>query len=88
MGGMSGENAPRKARTDLGLQAIERAFEVMSIDEQWSLREARGFTWWGHWVRQEIWAGRAVRSRGETLWHVRARTHGCGALHGRGRGRE
>ena len=59
---------------DLGLHAVERAFEAMQIDAEWSVREARGFTWWGAWVRERIWADKAVRSRGETLWHVRART--------------
>ena len=63
-----------RKKVDLGLGAVERAFRDMAIDEEWSLREDRGFTWWGAWVRQRIWAGEAVRSDGETLWHVRART--------------
>ena len=65
--------AERTTRQDLGLEAVERAFE-MSIDEPWTVREERGFTWWGDWIRQRVWAGPAIRSRGETLWHVRART--------------
>ena len=65
---------PRRTRQDLGLRTIERAYEAMSIDEQWSVREDREFTWWGHWIRERIWAAEAVRSAGETLWHVRART--------------
>jgi len=62
------------ARKDLGRAAVERAYREMQIDAQWSVREPRGFTWWGSWVRQRVWAGEAVRSRGETVWHVRART--------------
>ena len=46
----------------------------MQVDEAWSVREERGFTWWGAWVRQRMWADPAVRSGGETLWQVRART--------------
>ena len=46
----------------------------MQIDEPWTVREERGFTWWGAWIRQRVWAGPATRSAGETLWHVRART--------------
>ena len=61
-------------RTDLGLAAIERVFRDMAIDEEWSVREARGFTWWGAWLRQRLWADKAVRSDGETLWQVRAQT--------------
>ncbi len=59
---------------DLGLSAVEGVFREMQIDQEWSVRESRGFTWWGSWLRQRVWAGEAVRSRGETLWHVRART--------------
>jgi parallel beta-helix repeat protein len=65
---------PRRGRDDLGLRAVERAFSVMSIDEGWSVREERGFTWWGHWLRQRISAGEATVSRGRTLWHLQART--------------
>jgi hypothetical protein len=63
-----------RKKVDLGLEAVEQVHRDMQIDDQWSLREDRGFTWWGAWVRQRIWAGEAVRSDGETLWHVRART--------------
>ena len=62
------------ANRDLGLAAVERTYREMQIDAQWSVREPRGFTWWGSWVRQRVWAGEAVRSRGEHLWQVRART--------------
>ncbi|MEO5964216.1 MAG: hypothetical protein ABIR11_02030 [Candidatus Limnocylindrales bacterium] len=58
---------------DLGLAAVETAFREMAIDKEWSVGESRGFTWWGAWVRQRVWADKAVRSHGETLWHVRAR---------------
>ena len=59
---------------DLGVAVVDRAFQEMAIDAEWSVRDERGFTWWGAWVRQHVWADEAVRSRGETLWHVRART--------------
>jgi hypothetical protein len=59
---------------DLGLEAVESIYRDMQIDEEWSVREGRAFTWWGAWVRQRVWAGEAVRSGGDTLWHVRART--------------
>ena len=56
------------------MAAIERIHREMQIDEPWTLREERGFTWWGAWIRQRVWSGPATRSAGETLWHVRART--------------
>ena len=64
----------RRAREDLGLRTVDYVYEHTSIDDQWTVREARGFTWWGDWVRQRVWADEAVDSHGETLWHVRART--------------
>jgi hypothetical protein len=59
---------------DLGLQAVERIYREMQVDERWSVREARAFTWWGSWIRQRVWAGDAVQAGSTTLWHVRART--------------
>jgi parallel beta-helix repeat protein len=56
------------------MAAVDRTHREMQIDESWTLREERGFTWWGAWVRQRVWSGEAVRSLGEKLWHVRART--------------
>ncbi len=63
-----------RRKPDFGLETVERVFRDMAIDEPWSVREARGFTWWGAWCRQRVWAEKAVRSDSETLWQVRART--------------
>ena len=70
---MSSKDTKRRSK-DLGLAAVERVHREMQVDEPWTVREDRGFTWWGAWIRQRVWAGPATRSRGETLWHVRART--------------
>ncbi len=59
---------------DLGMVAVDRTHREMQVDEQWTLREERGFTWWGAWVRQRVWTGPALWSMGETLWNVRAKT--------------
>ena len=67
-------NDSKQRSKDLGMAAIERIHREMQIDEPWTLREERGFTWWGAWIRQRVWSGPATRSAGETLWHVRART--------------
>ena len=67
-------NNSKQRSNDLGMAAIERIHREMQIDEPWTLREERGFTWWGAWIRQRVWSGPATRSAGETLWHVRART--------------
>ncbi|MCU0483006.1 MAG: hypothetical protein MUC54_01830 [Chloroflexi bacterium] len=65
---------PRTPPGDLGREAVERIYREMQIDERWSVREERAFTWWGAWIRQRVWAGDAVQAGSTTLWHVRART--------------
>ncbi len=47
------------ATRDLGLEAVEQVYRDMQIDDEWSVREERGFTWWGAWLRQRVWAGEA-----------------------------
>lgn len=72
-----GERTTRRpAARDLGDGLVEHAYHVMQIDDEWAVREPRGFTWWGSWCRQRVWSGAAVRTPGYTLWHVRARTPG------------
>jgi hypothetical protein len=41
---------------DVGPEAIDFIFSSMRIDEMWSIRESRGFTWWGHHLAQRVWA--------------------------------
>lgn len=50
---------------DAGLEALRTIHQTLAIDEQWTLRSGRGFTWWGHRLPQRIDAGPAVPS-GET----------------------
>ncbi len=63
-----------RKRDDLGLETVEQIYRDLQVDDEWSVREQRGFTWWAAWLRQRVWAAEAIRSGGETLWHVRART--------------
>jgi len=64
----------RASAGDLGLRAVDRVYANMRIDDEWSVREDRGFTWWGAWVGERVWADEAVDTDGLTLWQVRART--------------
>jgi hypothetical protein len=41
---------------DLGPEVLDRIYEAMRIDAQWSIRQERGFTWWGHRLAQRVWA--------------------------------
>ena len=43
--------AKREARLDPGLSAVKKLYRQMKINEPWSLWSARGYTWWGHELR-------------------------------------
>jgi len=40
----------------IGSQVIDYVYAQMKVSEKWSLRQERGFTWWGHTVAQRVWA--------------------------------
>src|SRR5438034_671528 len=43
---------------DLGLEVLDFVSMSMQIDDSWSVRTARGFTWWGHRLAQRVSAAR------------------------------
>lgn len=59
---------------DVGPEALERLFDLMNIDEEWSVHRPRTFCWWGHRQCQEVSAGPAVRSEGIVICPLQART--------------
>lgn len=59
---------------DVGPEALERLYELMKIDEEWSLRETRRYEWWGHRLRQVVEAGPAVQSEGVVICRLAARS--------------
>jgi len=61
-------------RTDVGPQIIDAVYQGMGIDQAWSVREARGFTWWGHRLGQRIWAEPARDSDGFAVVRLSAET--------------
>jgi hypothetical protein len=54
---------------DPGLEAVNFLFDQLQIDEQWSEREAQGFTWWPSRFAQTVTAGRE-RRHDESSVHV------------------
>jgi hypothetical protein len=62
------------ATGDPGLQVLDYVFQNMQIDERWSVREPRGFTWWGHRFAQRVWAEPARLSAGFNVCRVHAET--------------
>jgi hypothetical protein len=44
----------------------------MEVDEEWSLRQERGFCWWGHEYAQRIWAEPGYDDDGIVIYRVHA----------------
>lgn len=59
---------------DLGAELVANTHEELEVDEPWTVRDDRGFTWWAAWTRQRIWSAPPLSAGGERWWHVRART--------------
>jgi hypothetical protein len=60
------------AQLDVGISAVEHVFKKMGIDREWSVREPRGFTWWGANLAQRVWAEPVRESLGDQLAYVHA----------------
>lgn len=59
---------------DYGQRVVQEVFERLQIDEEWSLRTERGFTWWSGPLRQQVWAEEPFQDLGMTVVRVHART--------------
>lgn len=59
---------------DLGLQIVDAIGHSLSLDEEWSVRDARGFTWWGKDLAQRVWAEPAFDDDGFEIFRLHART--------------
>lgn len=56
---------------DVGLRLLGSLYEQMMIDEQWSMRRERGFTWWSYRLAQHVEVTEPVESRGLIVCTVR-----------------
>ena len=68
---------PSKARlssSDPGLAVVEHLYKQMQIDPQWSIRQERGFTWWGDQLAQHVWASAGEERFGDPVWQVHIET--------------
>lgn len=59
---------------DLGPPVLQYVFEAMQLDEAWSVRARRSFTWWGHHLAQRVWVDPARRGPDGDLTRVHAAT--------------
>lgn len=57
--------------TDVGLRVVESLYEQLMIDDHWSIRRERGFTWWSYRLAQHVEVGEPVESQGMTVCVVR-----------------
>jgi hypothetical protein len=60
--------------SDAGLRTVEDIFTNLEIDEDWSTRGGRGFTWWAHRHAQRVWAEEPVEDEDVTLSVVHVET--------------
>ena len=59
---------------DVGVGAIDKIFKLWQVDEAWSLRERRGFTWWGGDFRQRVWVDDGRDDNGIFIYQLSAVT--------------
>ena len=59
---------------DVGLQAVEGIFHMLQIDDEWSIRRPRGFTWWSYRLAQHIDASEPSQDDEFQLSRIRIRT--------------
>ncbi len=59
---------------DAGQALVEHLFREMQIDEEWAVRQERGFTWWAGGLAQRIWSEPPVDDFGMQLSRVHVQT--------------
>ena len=77
-GGPASEDRTRATRgaggKDIGLEVVDAVAEMMTIDEEWSTRDERGFTWWGKDHAQRVWSEPPLDDDGIEIFRLHART--------------
>lgn len=59
---------------DVGRRLLDRLYEQMEIDEEWSVRDGDSFTWWGHSLAQRVWFEPPVEEAGFEITRIHAET--------------
>ena len=60
-------------RADVGPEIIEHVFKQMKIDEKWSIKFNRGFSWWAKNLKQTIWAELVFEDEGMLISRLYSR---------------
>jgi len=66
------ENEKRRIEGDVGPKVVDFVFREMQVDAEWSTRDERGFTWWGHHLAQRVWADPVFVEDGEEIVRAHA----------------
>jgi hypothetical protein len=59
---------------DVGERLVERLYSMSQVDDKWSMRTNRGFSWWAGDLAQHVWADQPVQVDGSTRSRVHVRT--------------
>lgn len=59
---------------DAGLQTVEETFTAFALDDTWSVRSSRGFTWLPHERAQRVWSPEPIPWHGMKVQRVIAET--------------
>lgn len=59
---------------DIGSQVVEHVRREMQIDDEWTVSEPSGFTWWGYRLAQRVWAQPCVAINGIGIVLVQSET--------------
>ena len=57
-----------------GRRVVHAIFQRLQIDDEWSVWDANGFTWWGHRFAQRVWTDDGRESHGVRVYRVSAET--------------
>jgi hypothetical protein len=61
-------------RTDVGTAAVDQIYKLWRVDEAWSLRDSRSFTWWGGDFRQRVQVDSGQEENGLLVYQLSAET--------------
>lgn len=65
---------PRHPLTDIGPEVLDRLFSTLMVDEEWSVRADRSFTWWPHRLAQHVSVSTPREAFGDPMVALRATT--------------
>ncbi len=61
-------------KDDVGIQAVQEVYNGLQVDDEWSIKEERGFTWWANQFKQSIWAESTVEDGSLAISRVHVET--------------